>query len=314
MSYLNSFSLFSHCEPVRAPACRQAGSNPFQKRLLRTHFPLINFLGEASTVLIFFMKSFKKNKYVASRLTGSKAPRNDNNMFHGFTLVELLLALSIFSVIALSLYGTFATGINLTKRSEKTDEVYRQVRWTLEKISAELENMVNYDFSNSYPTRLAFIGEGDKIAFIVPSDKGLKVVRYYLQPLEFGSVHKTIIGKHFSRNVDMIFLNEKEAALEAFVREEVGFVEDLSSETPESREVSVLNSNIKKDGLKFSFAYQEEGANEEIKVIWKDRWDQKGIPSGIQVELTCVDADKKENVSVKKNIFVPTGRLGETKL
>jgi len=234
--------------------------------------------------------------------------------FNGFTLVELLLALSIFSVIALSLYGTFATGISLTKRSEKTDEVYRQVRWTLEKISAELENMVNYDFSNSYPARLAFTGERDKITFIVPSDKGLKVVRYYLQSLEFGSVHKTIIGKHYSRNEDMVFLNEKEAAIEALVREEVDFVEDISSERPENREVSVMNSSIKKDGLKFSFAYQEEGVGAEIKIVWKDRWDQKGVPSGIQVELICVDPDKKENVSVRKNIFVPVGRLGETKL
>lgn len=239
--------------------------------------------------------------------------KNLPNRRTAFSLIELLLALSIFSVIALSLYSTFAAGLSLSRRSEQTDEVYRQVRWTLEKVSAELENMVNYDFSSSYSDQLAFVGDEDKVTFIVPAQAGLKVVAYYLQPLDFGSVYKTMIGKHYSRNVDMVFLREQRADLEALLREEVDFVDYLSAVSPETKDVSVLHSKIKKGGLKFLYAYREV-SGEEVKIVWKDKWDQKGIPAALQVELTFIDPERQEPVSVRKNIFIPTGVFGQVNL
>jgi len=231
----------------------------------------------------------------------------------GFTLIELLLALSIFSVIALSLYSTFATGMTLSKRSERTDEVYRQVRWTLERVSLELERMVNYDLSGSAPDKLAFVGEADQIVFIVPSDPGLKMVKYSLEPLEFGSVHKTLIGKHYKRNEDMVLLNEKSLTLNAFTREEMDIVDYLSGKTPEKPNVSVLNSKVKQGGLKFLYAFRQ-GTGDEVKIIWKNQWGQKGIPAGVQVELTFIDSEQKEAVSTRRNVFIPAGILGETSL
>ena len=121
-----------------------------------------------------------------------------------FTLIELLLGLSIFSVVSLCLYASFSTGIHLSRRSEKNNKIYREIRWALEQMSLDLENAVFYDFSNSYPGKLSFIGEDEKISFLLPSDEGLKVVSYYHMKPSESKIHQTLIGKTYSKNVNQI--------------------------------------------------------------------------------------------------------------
>ena len=229
----------------------------------------------------------------------------------GFSLIELLLALGIFSLIALTLYSTFATGMGISKRSEKVDRVYREARWAIEKMARELENMASYNFRNSYPEREDFIGESNQLTFLHPTDKGLKVIRFLTQNLEFGSVHKTVVGEHSDRNVSVVTdFKEQATGTVALVREEKDFLDSLSGETNVPKKTSVLSAKVAKEGLKFSYPYLGSSEDEE-KIIWKDVWEHNYIPSAIRLEVTFVNPSSQEGLlPVERTVFIPTGKIG----
>ncbi len=74
---------------------------------------------------------------------------------HAFTLIELLLGLSIFALIALSVYSVFWGGMRMTRKAKHLNPIYREMRLALDLLSVELENMVPYDFSGSTPQKFA---------------------------------------------------------------------------------------------------------------------------------------------------------------
>ena len=97
-----------------------------------------------------------------------------------FTLVELLLGLTIFSVIGLCVYSVFSGGIRLSGASERQGKIYREARLSFSLMAKEIENMLPYDFSNSYQDKNAFLGEEKQITFLIGNDDGLKAVSYYI--------------------------------------------------------------------------------------------------------------------------------------
>ena len=170
--------------------------------------------------------------------------------------------------------------------------------------------MAWYDFANSYPQMSAFKGEPNQIQFILPAKTGLKVVLYHLKTPEYGSVYKTILGRHTARNVDMVSrLKEESFALSLLVREEKPLMDYLQSTSQEKSEMDVLSINAKTGSLKFSFAYVEgEGENE--KIVWKDSWAQRYFPSGIRMEVTLMNPDRPEQpLTVEREVYIPTGLL-----
>ncbi|MFA5059227.1 MAG: prepilin-type N-terminal cleavage/methylation domain-containing protein [Candidatus Omnitrophota bacterium] len=239
---------------------------------------------------------------------------NNKRLFkkRSFTLIEMLLALSIFAIVALSLYSVFSSGIRLNKRSNDVNAIYREMRWSLGRIAEDLENVVFYDFSGSYPDKTAFDGRSNEISFLAATSKGLKTVRYSAQPLGFGSVHQVIIGKHSTENQKIVSqYQEEEVARHAFVREELFFIDDLRSGQEKNSTKEVLSSNLQENGLTFSFAYLQ-GEGESAKIFWNNSWDKPYIPSGIRVRLTFVNPrDPQETVAMEKEIYIPTGFLGQ---
>ncbi len=62
----------------------------------------------------------------------------------GFTLIELLVGLTIFSVVILSIYSTFSTGILARRKGGNASESFQAARVALDDIGSELRNMVAY--------------------------------------------------------------------------------------------------------------------------------------------------------------------------
>ena len=98
----------------------------------------------------------------------------------GFTLIEILLAISILSIVSLCVFNVLRTGLLLGERAQVKSDFYHQIRTTLDLMTEELENMVPYDFSNSYPGRTAFEGSDRKIIFIKADEDRLKVISYFI--------------------------------------------------------------------------------------------------------------------------------------
>ena len=61
---------------------------------------------------------------------------------HGFTLIEMVVSLTIFSVISLSVYSSFAGGITVWRKAEEFSSVYQTARLVLDSMALELTNTV----------------------------------------------------------------------------------------------------------------------------------------------------------------------------
>lgn len=80
----------------------------------------------------------------------------------GFSLIELLLALAIFSTIAATLSGIFSAGISLWKRWGSSSQMEQEARAILLRMNRELQNALPYKGS--------FSGTANQISFFTGWD------------------------------------------------------------------------------------------------------------------------------------------------
>lgn len=241
------------------------------------------------------------------------------NLRRAFSLIELLLALSIFAMIALCVYGTFWAGVKLNQRSDGWSAAHQQIRLAFDLMSAELERAIPYDFTNSYPDRTAFEGDGSAVTFVLASGKGLKVVRYHLDSAQEGVVHKTIIGQRYSHNVGMVAAyNRQDVKLRDLVREEWDFREYVSGMTGEGHAAEIIATGIVENSLKFAFGYAldqgngRQGAQEDDAYQWREQWTQDYIPSLVRIEMDFLFSGTTPlAVAARKDVFIPHGAWGK---
>lgn len=225
---------------------------------------------------------------------------------NGFTLIEVLLGISIFSIIAMAVYGTFSGGIRVSHHAGIKNQIYREARWTFDLMARELENMVPYDFSNSYTDRTAFMGSSDEIKFILPTGDGLKVITYALLEPEWGSVHQVIIGRTYQKNVDIISDSGAEEEIDFLVRREMDFADYLAGNTDQKEEI--ISSHVQRGSLEFQFGYYNQETNERF---WEDTWQNNYIPSNILIKINFVsDSDNSEVIKLQRKVLVSSGFWG----
>lgn len=233
----------------------------------------------------------------------------------GFTLVELLLALTIFAIVAATVYNTFASGLKLQERSSGRHKIYQEARWAMSVMARDLEQLIQYDFSRSYPELKSFVGSSDKWQGIVPSAQGLTLVRYHLQELPQGSVYQTIVGEKYSGNKTVVVsLREEAQRPQMLIREESPLVDYFRGVSASAESQSdVLCAHIKEGSLKFYYPYAAD--EEAARIEWKQEWPSDSIPQAVRVEWTFLPSEKhQEPFTLNRVIHIPTGVLGKEKL
>jgi prepilin-type N-terminal cleavage/methylation domain-containing protein len=60
----------------------------------------------------------------------------------GFTLIEMVVSLTIFSVISLSVYSAFAGGLSVWRKAKEFSSIYQTARLLLDQMALELKNSV----------------------------------------------------------------------------------------------------------------------------------------------------------------------------
>lgn len=197
----------------------------------------------------------------------------------GFTFIELMLAASIFAIVAVAIYSTFGAGISAWKKAQKAQDLYQDIRLGLDKMASDLENAVKYypkdsEFSN-------FEGKEDLISFYSLVD-----------------VYQTIPAHPELRKITYS-LDESTPILQ---RLEQTFAESVQeTEEQESEEIAAKVSS-----LKLSYCYEDKDAEPPYK--WKHTWDfAQKIPWGVKIEL---ELDAEEELVFTKYVFIPTGEKG----
>jgi len=256
------------------------------------------------------VKNVWVNILMPSRYLRSISPWQRGRSPGGFTLIELLLALSIFSMVAVMVYSTFMSGMQISRRSEHQNEMYRQARIALDLMTHELENRASYDFSQSYPQRSDFFSVQGGLSFLVPGKDGLKAVTYYLLSSENDHIHKVIIGQTFKKNVDMNSSLVSVYDTRYLVREERSFNDYVKFDRLGIGEIEILAVNVKKNGLRFRYGYHnQEGGS---RFIWTDILKEGVLPSSIHVEVDFLAPEFEQGYQTfSRKIILPRGLYQE---
>jgi prepilin-type N-terminal cleavage/methylation domain-containing protein len=222
----------------------------------------------------------------------------------GFTLVEVLLGLLIFSLIAAGLYGTFRGGLSVNRRVQEVNTGYQEIRWIFDQMASDLENAINYDFSGSYPDLKSFEGGAEQIRLVVDGKNGLMVVTYSLKEPSATSVITTIVNRKASKMKSMVLTHEEAARTRLLIRTEEPLVSFLGKHEPQDQEV--LSFLVRNNGLKFSYAAKSPESSSEVP--WENSWSKDTLPALVKMDLLLANFDSSQgDLSFSREIWVPMG-------
>lgn len=167
----------------------------------------------------------------------------------GFTLVELLITMTIFSVVSIAVYATFNSGMSVWRRAKEVNAEERMFLLRVEKLSREL--------------RGSFIS-GD-IPFSLAKNK-----------IQFSSV----IDSDISRIIYSFDENKK-----ALLRSSDKLASILAADKKEL-EPEFLAFLSPVDTLSFSCLYFDLQKN---SYAWKEEWPDNYFPIAVKVSMTSKD-------------------------
>lgn len=219
-------------------------------------------------------------------------------MKKGFTLIEILIAMIIFSFIALGTGGAISRGLNVKKRVEKEWEEIHGIRTTL--------NIMSRDIS------LAFhVSKKAKSSMFGAADQNLWFKTYFIgksNDLQFTSVsHRRYYQKtHESDLCEVGYRMETDSEDSSFyqlIRREDPIVDEEQNKGGIEHKVI---GGIKELEFKYYSLKQER---------WLDEWDtsrrdyEDTFPEAIQIKLTFHKDDKDYEYSTKVLISSPNNEV-----
>jgi prepilin-type N-terminal cleavage/methylation domain-containing protein len=222
-----------------------------------------------------------------------------------FTLIEVLLGLTIFAIIGVTLYNMFWMGMKIDDKANSINKSYQEARTAFDVMARDLENTFAYDFSSSYPQEISFKGKPDEMTFLVPTEQGIRSVRFYLGLPDWGRITKVIIAQHVKKSKGV---STDSTPIRFLMRQEINFPEYMSKKKnlPEGEMVTAV---IKAEGLKFSYAALKkvpDGQRPRVQdLIWQDHWDEVALPQAVQVEFVLFDAQNpKAEPRLRREIYL----------
>lgn len=196
----------------------------------------------------------------------------------GLTLIELLIALSIFVIAVVPIYAVFRTGIISWRRIEEYTSGYQQVKFATEMMAQNLRQAIFYP-------DIKFEGKSDSLTFMslvsspseeYPHKKELAKITYYLKQEE--GINNLLQETILYRNL----------------------------ENPEESKPKAILTNLSE--FKFSYCYKKEGATGEY--IWQDNFDGEDILPKL-VRIKFKPGAPLEDFETTKYVYIPTGELLE---
>jgi prepilin-type N-terminal cleavage/methylation domain-containing protein len=193
----------------------------------------------------------------------------------GFTLIEILIAISMVSVILTSLYVSVQSGLAAYIKNESHLNYNWEKDVTLHQLTADLLGTIPY-------SKQAFTGTSNAIEFparlrqYTPKGvtEGLYVVKYQVR-------NNTLVRSERPLS---------ESSLKKTHTTEESLLKDLSAQSG------------------FKFLYMKVEKDQEI-FKWEKSWSNKpyvGLPSGIRVFLKDIQSD---GVTTQRDILIPHGMI-----
>ena len=228
------------------------------------------------------------------RLLRPFGARNDG----GFTFIELIVAVTIFAIIAVSIYSTFNAGIRMWLKTSPMIEANQGMRIFFNTASLNLKNSVAYypkstsATSAFAPTSFSSFGEEEHLNFEGEPD------RISFMTIMNSSGPDGRIRGEIAR-VAYIYdkANKRIKRLVATKREGFDETKAIASE---------VLGNIEEKDFGFEYCYKSATSSvTEYEYDWKDTWEgeknKQKIPRGVKIKMG----------GLTETVFIPAGELGE---
>lgn len=219
----------------------------------------------------------------------------------GFTLLETILGLGIFAVMASSVFLIYTNAVRIDNESRRLSDLSMESYWTLSSIAEDLESSAAYRYGTEGEDHPVFDGNTASLRFLIEGDRYLEWVTYGLAERNNGTVRKTVLGRLLKKNEDQV-LNERstQGALEVLTRVTSEFKGRPQTEKdPLSAEV--LTKRI--DGLTFLYGVKNEGG-----LSWQKEWHKPEPPVAVRVILRLADEASRNVMEVSHDILVSSAR------
>ena len=184
---------------------------------------------------------------------------NQNKRFsrRAFTLVELLIAVSIFSVVSIAIYATFSSGSAVLRRIKNTDLTQQRILLKTERLSRELREQPAY-------RKQLFGGNKTKISFCANLD-------YFPHRLTYYFDSSSLALKRVADKLDAI-------------------IDEGGNLNPELLSPAVIFLPKIKE-VSFSYLYLDLAKD---AYLWTDQWQQDFLPLAVKF-IILTDQQKYES-------------------
>jgi general secretion pathway protein J len=215
----------------------------------------------------------------------------------GFTLIEVVITLTILGFILLIIFGAFRLGLSAWERGESTKEEYQRLRMISQLISQQVKSAVPYKIKSEK-------AEGDYLAFegTAHSVKFVSALSMKARKPE-GFVYAIYQFKEEGNETGRLILFEQRAVNRDFFTEEPS--EDLGHPLMEGI------SNVL-----FEY-YREEDPLKGWKEEWVEEWnarDERELPKAFRMTIVQKDLEGNKNVPITIVTCLPSNRLEEVRI
>ncbi|MBU4305702.1 MAG: type II secretion system GspH family protein [Candidatus Omnitrophica bacterium] len=173
----------------------------------------------------------------------------------GFTLLELLVGITIFAIVIGGVYSSLYLGVKTWRQEESLDESYEQAFASLDLLARRLRCV----FMNPLNADIKFSGSSESVDFFSVNREGdIENVVFYTQENEGGESFSL-----FQKRIRYLDLKGEAAAV-----------------------LECINKNVKQFALSYFNAREQK---------WYDAWPEDlGLPNEVKIEISFADKYAKE--------------------
>lgn len=211
---------------------------------------------------------------------GRSAADSDASVSSGFTLLEVIVTLTILGFIVLMVSGTFRLGLSSWEKGDAIKEDYQKIRMTSQLVSRQLKSLAPYKIrtEKAEGNYLAFDGKAHSLRFV--SALSIKAKR------PEGFVYVVYEFREDGEKKGRLILYEQRALNRNF------FEDDLKEE---------LGTLLFEGVSQVRFQYLREADEEKNRAEeWVEEWnakEEKALPRAVRMTVTYWNEKGKEEVS-----------------
>lgn len=227
-----------------------------------------------------------------------KANRKESGKAPGFTLVEVMVTLTILGLIVLMIFGVFRLGLSAWDKGETVKEAYQEIRMISQLISPQIKSAVPYMIKTKKAegNYLAFEGKASSLKFVSALPIKSK------QPEGF--VFVTYEFKEGAERGGRLILYEQKVLNRDFFEEA-------------QKEESAIPLLEKVSAVRFEY-FREEDPSKNQEEEWLEEWnikEEKRLPKALKMIITHKNGKKeKKEFSTTLLVSLPAHRFEEVRI